>query len=96
MKSHNTVRVSSRGSFSSPVQRLQTLSMQEVAAVSKSVEDSGREALIELHESISEFEAAAEGQLDRLVGGALASPRAGAAVFEVDETGGASGARAPK
>lgn len=52
VKSQYTVRDSFLGSFASLVQRLQTLLAQKVAAVSKSVDDSRSEALIELRRSI--------------------------------------------
>lgn len=55
------------------------------------VDDTGREALIELCGSISECEAAAKVWLDGLVGGDLASSATIAALRRVGETGGASG-----
>lgn len=89
--SQNNVRKSFRGSFTSLVQWIQTVFTQKFAAVSKSLNDSGRETIIEFCRSISECEVAAKGRLDRLVGGDCASPGAGAVVPEAVGTGGASG-----
>lgn len=47
-KYQNTDRKSIQGSFASLVQRLKTLFIEEVAAVSKLADSSGREALIML------------------------------------------------
>lgn len=58
--SQNTVRESFCGSFATPFQRLQTFFTQEVAPVSKFVDYSRFEVLIELCESISECETASK------------------------------------
>lgn len=70
--------------------------MQGAAVVSKYVNYSGREALIEFCGSIPECEAAANVRLNRLVGDDLASPEIDSAGPKAGETGGASGARLSK
>lgn len=73
VKSQNTIRDLFRDNFASLVQRLRTIFTSEAAPVSQPVDDTGREPIIELHESISECEAAGKARLYRLVGGGLAS-----------------------
>lgn len=80
VKSEVAVRESFRGSYASLVLRLQTLFTQEVAAVSKSADDSVWKALFELFMRISQFEAGGKGRLDRLVGGNLAFSGIGDAI----------------
>lgn len=65
VKSQNTVRKFFFGSFAVLFQWLQALFTQEVAAVFKSIDDSWREAWIELWGSIFECEATAKGLADR-------------------------------
>lgn len=96
VKPQHSIRKLFCGSFAPLVQRLQTQFMQKVAAVSKAVNDSGREILIKLCGSTSEFEAATKGRLERLVGGNLASPGIGAAVPEAGGSSGESGASPSK
>lgn len=79
VKSRNTVRESCC-SFASLIQRFQTFFTQKIAAVSKFANDFEREALIELRGSRSESKPTAKGQLERLIGGYMAFPGAGAVV----------------
>lgn len=58
----------------------------------RSVDDSGREELINLCESISECEVAAKGRLCMLVDGAISSSETSAAISDAGVTGGTSGA----
>lgn len=88
----NTALESFRGRLAPRFQRLQNLFTQGLVKGSQSVEDSGREELMELHRSISECEGATKGWLSSLVGGALSSPGTSAAVLKANGTGGASGA----
>lgn len=71
-------------SFAWFVQRFQILILQDVAALFKFVDDSVSASFINLCGSISEFEAAARGWLDRLIGGYFACPGTTAAVPEAD------------
>lgn len=54
VKYQNTIRESFRPIFASLAQCLQTLFTQKIAAVFKNVNDCGREAMMELRQSISE------------------------------------------
>lgn len=75
------------------IQRLKIFSTeQNIATISKAIDNNGREALIELSGSTFECEAAAKGRLGGLIGGALAFPQASAAVPEGSGAGCGSGA----
>lgn len=90
MKSQNTVEEALRCSFELLFQREQTLFTQEFSAVSKSVDESGYEALIEPHKSSSEREAGSKICLIRLVDNARTSPETNVWVFETGGTDSAS------
>lgn len=84
VKSKNTVMESFQDNFASLVQQLLTLFMQENAAVSKSVDDSRCETFNRHRRSISECEAVAKCQFDRLVRDDRASLETSAAVSKAD------------
>lgn len=89
VKSQSTARESFCGSFASFVHPLYTLIMQEVAAVSRSINNFGCKELIELCGKY-EYEAAAKGLFCRLGGGALVSSRTSASIPEAGGTGATS------
>lgn len=72
-KSKITVRESFQNSFALLVYWIQTLFTEEIAAVSRSIDDAGREELNELRGSISECEVAAKRRFGLFRGGSCAS-----------------------
>lgn len=79
-----SVRESLCASFASHFHRLQILFTQEVITLSKTLDPSGFETLMDLCGSISECKSSPKVWLERWVGSGLASPEASAAVSKID------------